>query len=72
MASNVSSSGESYTEYDSEGSDGVDEGEALSVPVATGLVPYQREPIRQPGQQQHALQLDNFFEREIRIGNNDW
>ena len=73
MASNsYNSESESSTVEDSEGSDLSDESDGVSVPVARGLVPYQREPRREQGQQQQALELDSFSDREVRLGNNDW
>ena len=69
---NSSDSSESSHVEDSEGSDGVDDSEEMSVPVGRGLLPYQHEPRRQQGQQQQDPDPENFFNREVRIGNNEW
>ena len=70
--SNIGDSSESSHAEDSEGSDELDDGEEMSVPVGRGLLPYQCEPRRQQDQQQQDPDLSNFFDREVRIGNNEW
>ena len=36
-----------------------------------GLQPYQCEPILEPGEEVE-VDLQNFFDREVRVGRNDW